>query len=222
MRINLLPPEILERHRARRRTFAVAVAGLVVLALIGVFYLFQLMRLGEVRDEVENQEAENAEIQAEINELQDIEALQQEAEATRLLLNQLLADRVLWSGVLRDVSLVIPGRVWLTGMTGQLGAASAPTATTGTTPPPATTTTVTDEATGTGTGVIGQITFTGFGFEHRDVALWLSRLEDVRGFLNPWASSSTKSLIGTTEVVQFTSSVDLSEQAIARRVGDGE
>ena len=216
MRINLLPPEILERHRARRRTLVVIAAGLVLLAFIGVFYIVERMRLGEVQDEVQAQEDQNALLQGEIAELQDIEALRQEAEATRVLLNQLLSDRVLWSGVLRDVSLVIPGRVWLNGMTGQLGTAGEAT----TTAPATTTTTVTDEAGAPGGAVIGQISFTGFGFEHRDVALWLSRLEDVRGFLNPWLSSSTKSVIGTTEVVQFASSVDLSEQAIARREED--
>jgi hypothetical protein len=51
------------------------------------------------------------------------------------------------------------------------------------------------------------------------VALWLSRLEDVRGFINPWLATSTKSVIGTTPVVNFTSSVDLSEDALARRGG---
>jgi len=68
---------------------------------------------------------------------------------------------------------------------------------------------------------VGQISFSGFAFDHRDVALWLSRLEDVRGFINPWLSSSTKSELGTTTVVQFASSVDLSEEALARRAGRG-
>jgi hypothetical protein len=67
--------------------------------------------------------------------------------------------------------------------------------------------------------LIGQISFDGFAFTHRDVALWLSRLEDVRGFINPWLSNSTKTNIGTQEAVQFTSSVDLTEQALARRRG---
>ena len=210
MRVNLLPPEIYERQRIRRRTGAVVAVGLIILLAIGAFYFLQVVRLNEVEENVAAQEARNAELQAQINDLQDIAALETEIAATRGLLNDLLADRVLWSGVLRDISLVIPGEAWLNGLTGTAGVpTSGETATEVTTP----------TTPGTTGGLVGQITFNGFAFEHRDVALWLARLEDVRGFVNPWLSSSTKSLIGLEEVVQFTSSVDLSEQALARRAG---
>jgi Tfp pilus assembly protein PilN len=205
VRINLLPPEIYERQRVRRRTAAVIVVGLIVLAAVGAFYFLQILRLNEVEDDIAAQEAENAQLQAQIGELQEIDALIMEIEATRGLLSSLLADRVLWSGVLRDISLVIPGQAWLNGVNGQVGVPGAE----GTEPaqPGA---------------LVGQISFNGFAFTHRDVALWLSRLEDVRGFVNPWLSNSTKTDIGTQEAVQFTSSVDLSEQALARgRRGGG-
>jgi Tfp pilus assembly protein PilN len=212
VRINLLPPEIYERQRVRRRTAAVVVVGLIVLAALGAFYFLQTLRLNEVEDDITAQEAENARLQAQIAELQEIDALQREIEATRTVLNVLLADRVLWSGVLRDVSLVVPGQAWLSGLSGQVGAPGAVDTTTGTT------VTTPGQAAQPG-ALVGQISFDGFAFTHRDVALWLSRLEDVRGFLNPWLSNSTKTLIGTQEAVQFTSSVDLTEQALARRRG---
>jgi Tfp pilus assembly protein PilN len=231
VRINLLPPEIYERQRIRRRTAAVVAVGLIVLAALGAFYFLQVLRLNEVEDEITAQEAENAQLQAQIGELQEIDVLQQEIEATRTVLNSLLVDRVLWSGVLRDVSLVIPGQSWLAGLSGQVG---APAGAIGTTTAPATTTTTAPATTTTVPGqsvqpgaLIGQISFDGFAFTHRDVALWLSRLEDVRGFVNPWLSNSTKTDIGTQQAVQFNSSVDLSEQALARRRagqggGDGQ
>jgi Tfp pilus assembly protein PilN len=205
VRINLLPPEIYERQRIRRRTAAVVVVGLIVLAAVGAFYFLQVLRLNEVEDDIAAQEAENAQLQAQIAELQEIDALIIEIESTRGLLSSLLADRVLWSGVLRDISLVIPGQAWLSGVNGQVGVPGAE----GTEPAEA-------------GALVGQISFNGFAFTHREVALWLSRLEDVRGFVNPWLSNSTKTLIGTQEAVQFTSSVDLSEQALARgRRGGG-
>src|ERR671919_1932563 len=207
MRINLLPPEIRERQRYRRRTAAVVLIGIIVLAALGAFYVLQVMRLADVEEDVEAQQAENAELQQEIAQLQRFAELEQELQDTRNLLNTLLADRVLWSGVLRDVSLVIPGEMWLSGLTGSLTAAPTAEGTTTTTP------------TVPGGGLVGQITFNGFAFDHRDVALWLSRLEDVRGFVNPWLSNSQKTPIGLTEVVQFTNSVDLSEQALARQGG---
>jgi Tfp pilus assembly protein PilN len=218
VKINLLPPEIHERQRTRRRTAAVIAVGVILLAGVGAFYFLQVLRENSVKEDIEAQQAENAQLQQEINELQEIAQLQQEIEATRGLLSTLLADRVLWSGVLRDVSLVIPGQVWLNGFTGQIGAPAAGTTTTTTT---ATTTTTTTPGQAAGGALVGQISFNGFAFTHPDVALWLSRLEDVRGLVNPWLSNSTDTQIGTETVVQFTSSVDLSEQALARRGGGG-
>lgn len=214
MRINLLPPEFLERQRARRRTIAVVAVGIIVLAALGAFYLLQAMRLADVRDQVAQQESENARLTAQIAELQNIHQLEVEVLEKRRLLAALQADRVRWSGILRDISLVIPGEAWLSGLTGATaGATAVDPGVAGTQPggaaPP----------TAVGGALIGEITFNGFAFEHRDVALWLSRLEDIRGFVNPWLSTSSKTTIGLQEVVQFTNSVDLSEQVLARRGG---
>jgi Tfp pilus assembly protein PilN len=210
MRINLLPPEVGERQRMRRRTLLVGIIGLVVLLGVVAFYFLQVIRLSGTEDDIAAQEAENAELQRQIDELSDIAALEQEIAATRDLLAQLLEDRVLWSGVMRDISLVLPGELWLNGVTGTVGQAAAVE---GATAP---------VTAATGGGLVGQVSFNGFAFDHRDVALWLSRLEDVRGFINPWLSNSTKTLVGVTEIVQFTSSVDLSEQALARSAGEEE
>jgi Tfp pilus assembly protein PilN len=227
MRINLLPPELYERQRVRRQTGVVIVLGVLLLAALGAFWFLQVLRENAVKEDIAAQEAENARLQQEINELQEIGQLQAEIDGTRQLLNTLLADRVLWSGVLRDISLVIPGQVWLNGLTGQVGTPPATGGTT-TTTTAAPTTTTTTTTTGTTTGqaapgpaLVGQISFNGYSFTHPDVALWLSRLEDVRGFVNPWLQTSTDTIIGSQTVEQFTSSVDLSEQALARRGGGG-
>lgn len=210
MRINLLPPEVGERQRLRRRTFLTVAIGAGLLLVIGGFYFLQVLRLSGVEEDIQAQEARNAELQQQINELDDIAALEQEIAQTRQLLEALLQDRVLWSGVMRDISLVIPGELWLEGLTGTVGTATAEGGETA--------------AVTTGeSGLIGQISFNGKAFDHLDVALWLSRLEDVRGFINPWLSSSTKTVVGeegsAVNLVQFSSSVDLSEQALARRTG---
>lgn len=202
MRINLLPSEIRERQVARRRTIAAGVVGLLIIAAVGGFFFLQQVRLSSVQDELAQQQAVNAQLQQDINELQRFADLEAELLATRGLLAELLQNQVLWSGVLRDISLVIPGTAWLTALQGTITA--EPVATEGA--PPAT-----PEG---AAGLVGQITFTGNALDHPTVALWLARLEDVRGFVNPWLSSSQKTEIGTTEVVEFNSSVDLSEDAI--------
>jgi Tfp pilus assembly protein PilN len=198
MRINLLPPEIKQRQRVRRQTGAVVALGVVVLGLVAGFFVLQQIRLNGLRNDLADQEQVNAALRAQIAELQQFDDLQQELLATRQLLTQLTEDEVHWSGILRDVSLVIPGNVWLTTMEGSLEG----------------------EEVVTGSGLVGQISVNGYGLSHRAVALWLSRLEDVEAFANPWVSNSQKTTIGATEVVQFSSTVDLSELARAQSGGE--
>lgn len=205
MRVNLLPGEIRERERVRRRGGAVAVVGVLVLAALGAFYFLQQMRLNDLEQDLATQQAENDRLRGEIAELQEFDQQQRELAASQDLLNTLLADEVRWSGVLRDISLVIPGQTWLTTLNAQITPDAEAT---------------TQPAQGP-SGLIGQISFNGFGLSHRAVALWLTRLEDVEGFANPWVSTSQKTEIGLQEVVQFTSTTDLSEQVLARSQGGG-
>lgn len=200
MRVNLLPSEIRERQIVRRQAILIGVFGALIVVALGAFFVLQQLRLNGVRSDMAVQEEQNQQLRQEIATLQRFDQLQREAEESRTLLASLMADEVLWSGVLRDVSLVIPGEAWLTGFTGESGGSSAAA------------TTVTP-------GLIGQISFNGHAMDHRTVALWLTRLEDVQGFINPWLSNSQKTLIGEREVVQFTSTVDLSQDSLARPGG---
>jgi len=200
MRINLLPPENKERQRVRRQTVAVVMTGVLLLVALGAFFLLQQTRLTSAENDLRDQQAVNADLQQDVNELQQFDQLAAEVEASRGLIAQLLENQVLWSGVLRDISLVIPGQVWLDSLSGSVTAEAAAGGAT-------TTDTVTQ-------GLIGAISFSGNGFDHRSVALWLARLEDVSGFVNPWLASSTKSEIGPAEVVDFQSSVDLSADVV--------
>lgn len=206
MRVNLVPGEIKERQRIRRRGGAVAVVGVVVLAALGAFYFLQQVRLNDLKTDLAAQQAENDRLRDEIAELQEFDQQQRELASTRGLLDTLLADEVRWSGVLRDISLVIPGQTWLTSLNAQITPATAETAQ----PPEGP------------SGLVGQISFNGFGLSHRAVALWLTRLEDVEGFVNPWVSTSQKTDIGPQEVAQFTSTTDLSELILVRGGGDAE
>lgn len=209
MRINLLPQEVRQHQRVRRQTAAVVAAGVIILAGIAALYFLQMLRLTGVRNDLEEQQAQNAGLQGQINDLRRFDELQREVEASRQMLTSLMSNEILWSGILRDVSLVIPSDVWISAI-----AAQTTETTGGVAPGPV--------AGGqTGQGLVGNISFSGFSLDHRAVALWLARLEDVRGFANPWLSSATKSEIGSTSVVQYTSSVDLSQKAVARgrRVG---
>jgi Tfp pilus assembly protein PilN len=204
--VNLLPPDLRERQRLRRQTFGVAAVGVVALLLVAVFFFLQVMRLRDAESDLDAQRAENAQLEADIARLLRFQEILDQLAARRDLLGGILENEVSWSGVLRDISLVIPSQVWIQDMTGSV------TVPTGGTPPEAT------EGTQP-TGLIGNITMNGVSLDTPGVALWLTRLEDVQGWANAWLSSATKSELAGSEVVNFSTSVDLTAEAAIRGGG---
>lgn len=205
-RINLLPPEIAARRKARQAWAATGVAGVVLLAALGGFYFLQTMRLADEQEKLEQQEQINADLQRRAAQLAQFEQLQQEL-ANRLgLLDQLTAREVRWSGVLADISLVIPNNVWLNGFTGSLTAGDQPQAAAQPGVP----------------AVIGDVQMAGSTFEHIDVAQWLARLAGVDRFLFPYISLSSRGELFGVDIVNFNSSVQLNELALRKNQRGGE
>ncbi|MBI4259251.1 MAG: hypothetical protein HY658_01675 [Actinobacteria bacterium] len=200
--VNLLPRELRERQRIRRQTFLAGAGGAALVLLVLAFYFLQVVRLGEVEDQLADQRAENAQLEQEIASLRQFEELRQRLDVQRALVGRILQNEVSWSGVLRDISLVIPRDMWLTDMT---GAVTAPT--------------VGGETAAETTGLIGSIQFNGVSFDTPTLALWLTVLEEPRGWVNAWLSTASKGKIGTAEVVTFSSSVDLTPDAAVRIAG---
>jgi Tfp pilus assembly protein PilN len=197
--VNLLPPEIRARQRTRRQTILVALAGAALVAVLMFFWVLQGLKLNQVNDDVAAQEQTNQQLQAQVNDLQRFATIDAKLKERQQILTATLAGTVPWSGVLHDLSLVIPDKMWLTSLTGSL------TTTTGTTPPPVTTT--------TGGNLVGSIQFQGDALDKETVALWLTRMEEVHGWVNAWLSQAQESKINTTPVVSFNTSVDLSKAA---------
>jgi type IV pilus assembly protein PilN len=201
--INLLPSEVKQRQRTRRSTVLVGFAGgAVVAVLVGLWFL-QGVHLSDTESKLADQQQANARLQAQISKLHRFEEIRNDLENRRTLLRQTLAGTVEWSGVLHDLSLIVPDRMWLTQMTGQLNTTSAA--------PVAPTAPVT--ATGTGPPLVGTIQFTGDALDKQTVALWLTKLESVRGWVNSWLTQATETDAGGTRVVTVNSSVDLTKRA---------
>jgi len=123
--VNLLPPELRERQAVRRTTSLVVAVGLAALALIGVLYLFQVLRLSQVRSDLEAQESTNARLVRQIASLREFAALQAELAVKEALIDVIFVNEVSWSSALLDVSRVMPDATYLTNLTGQIEATVA-------------------------------------------------------------------------------------------------
>ncbi len=193
--VNLLPLEVQQQRKTRRQTTMVTSAVAGVLGFLILIFILQSARLAAASRQLEEQQAVNGRLQTEISGLTRFEQLKQAVTEKEGLLGNVLRGEILWSGVLRNISLVIPRDMWLTSLTGQLQVSSTSSA----------------SSTPVGEGLVGNIQFQGSAFAHTTVADWLTRLESVEGWLNPWISTSSRA--GTGEQVSFSSSVDLSVAA---------
>ena len=199
--VNLLPSEILEGQKWRRMTLLVLAAGAAVIGLVFVFYLLQTRTLGGVQDDIEAQRATNEGLRANIAELQRFEDLQVLAQAKQQLLASAFAGEVSLSGMLMDVSRVIPSEAALNA----LAIAITPVS------PDA----VPVEGAPT---FVGTITASGEGDGIDTLSTWLTRLEQVEGWVNPWMSSISRRGEGET-VFTFSSGVDLTVEVLTERGG---
>jgi Tfp pilus assembly protein PilN len=200
--INLLPPEVRNRQRTKRHTILVAVAGAAVAGALIFLWVLQGVHLSQVDQEVADQKQTNAQLQVQIDNLHHFAEIRSRLETRKTLLRQTLSGTVEWSGVMHDLSLVMPQRMWLDTMTGTL-TASTPGALPATAP----------TTTGGSSNLVGSITMDGNAMDKETVALWLTKLETVRGWVNAWLSQAQETKLGVTPVVSFNTSVDLTKAA---------
>jgi Tfp pilus assembly protein PilN len=121
-------------------------------------------------------------------------------------LSTALQSRLVWDRILRQISAVLPGDVWLTTLSGQ-GPTPAP-------PPPPPTTTTTDTTTTTTTTtsapapppppVGGPLSLVGYTYSQEGVARLLSRLAVVPALQDVKLVQSQQSDVAGQTVVSFT------------------
>jgi Tfp pilus assembly protein PilN len=197
--VNLLPPEILQGHRSRQVALFVGAGCAVVLVLIFLFYILQGQRLGSVNDDVATQEIANQNVRTQISALQSYATLQAAAQAQQQLLREAYTNEVSFSRLLMDVSRVIPSDMALDTLSLQLTAPTAGAAATSTGP----------------TVFVGTLSASGTAASVQSIATWLTRLEQVEGWVNPWTSNATLTT-GTTSYT-FSSTVDFTNGIVTDR-----
>ena len=200
--VNLLPPDILQGQRFRRLTLTVLAAGAIILALIIIFFLIQVGRLGSVNDDIAAKKQSNAQLQSQIDSLQKYDDLQVQAQQAQSQLDAAYAGEVSFSGMLMDLSRVIPSDAYLSTFSATI-----------TGPPPAGGTTTT-------TPLIGTMTTGGEAIGFDSLSIWLTRLELVQGWVNPWMPTIAADT-AVPNAYTFTTSVDLTQDVVTQR-GQGQ
>jgi Tfp pilus assembly protein PilN len=191
VRVNLLPPEILESARLRRVRAGLA-AGLVgVVGAVAVLYAGAAGSVADAGQTLEAATARQAQLRSETTRYADVDGVYARTAAAREMLAQAMGQEVRYSELLDDLSLTVPDRVWLTS----IEVTQAPAA----------------------SGGLGTVTFTGSGTSHDDVAAWLESLSEHEALADAAFSSSTATTVGSRRTVAFTSTATLTSAALSKR-----
>jgi Tfp pilus assembly protein PilN len=213
-RVNLLPPEIAEAATLRRLQAALAGGVLAAAGLVVALTLAASASADAARDDLAATQAEQNRLSGEIAQLEPVRATSLQVDAAEARLSQASVNEIEWSQYLSDLSVTLPGNVWLEQMS-----VAPPAAVAAAQPPPDPATAAAQPAPDPATADYGTVTFTGRGSSHADVAEWLEMLEAQPGYRDPYLSTSTVDDALASETVVFTSTVTVGPEALANSNG---
>lgn len=188
-RIDLIPPELVEKHQARRIIGLIAIGSAVIFAILIFVYVLTLGRILIATDRVDQIAAENTKVQAHIAKLKPYNERKTVLDDRQKIVETIVADQVLWSSVLNDISMVVPNDIWLKSVKMDIGpilsakASASATSKTVTKPP---------------------ITIVGNAFNHAAVARWLVHLGEINQFRGVWLDYATEQTLAASQTTSPT------------------
>lgn len=197
-RIDLIPPELVEKQRAQRIIALMTVIFIVVLFgiafLTGLSYLQKVM----VGGRLQTLKTEKVKVDSSIEKLKVYEERKNILTSRQKILTSITKDQVFWSSILNGISMVIPSDVWLKTFKGDVSAALKAKET---------------KAGAAPTAITPDITITGATFSHSAVARWLVRLNEINQFRSIWLTSSEEKEVGTTgqKQIEFNTTATLAQ-----------
>jgi Tfp pilus assembly protein PilN len=201
--VNLLPPEIAEKRRARLIQVGMGAAFAASLVVVGGVYMLAHQSVANAQSDLEAAQAKNASLSAQVAKFTGDKTMRADLTAQQGMLTSAMGGEIQWSHFMNDLSLRIPDNLWVTHITFTESGVPGATA-------PASASSVPDAG-------IGKIAFSGVAYTHDDVATWLDSLAREKGYANPYFSNSTTAFIGDTATVNHTSSVSLTPDALSGR-----
>ena len=197
-RVNLLPPEIAAGRAFRKVQCALGAGVLATFGIVGVLFLLASSSAKNAGEQVNAATARSSQLTVEAARYAEVSRVYARAAAAQVMLTQAMGEEVRYSQLLNDLSLRVPENVWVKALSfNQLAAGVAPL--------------------GSVTPGVGVLSVTGMAFDHDDVAVWLESLAAQKSYSDPDFANSTESLLGTREVVTFSSTANLTTATYSGR-----
>jgi Tfp pilus assembly protein PilN len=196
-RVNLLPDEIVAERQLRRTQMGL---GAVVLATVGAVaagFVVAAASAAAAQDDLDVATANTSRLTAEQAEYAEVPQVLGQVQAAQEARATAMGADVLWYDYLGHLSASYPKDVWLRDLT---VTANAP-----------------GQVAGAPADQIAKIDFNGTGAQHTGTADWLDVLGATPGLANPMYSESTRTDIDGTVVVDFTTSVSVTRDALSHR-----
>lgn len=203
-RVNLLPPEIAEQAMVRKVQMGLGAGVLAVVGVVGLLFVSASHSVSSAQASVDTAKQQQVQLNSQLAKYSDVTAVYNAAAAAQAQLTTAMGQEVRYSQVLHDLSLSVPSTVWLKSV----GITQAP---------PATASTAPAAGGAAAPAAIGTVSFTGVGFSHDDLALWLESLAGQKTYSDPYFSNSTEALLGSRKIVNFTSTANLTNAALSNR-----
>ncbi len=116
VRINLLPPEVLEKRRWEKWYPYVFIAFAILAAILVLIYAYLMLSGGAKNAELQSLKEQSAALQAQADAFSIFEQKEQQLAARSAIAQRALASRLDVGNIAEEVSLVLPDEVWLDTM----------------------------------------------------------------------------------------------------------
>jgi Tfp pilus assembly protein PilN len=130
IRINLIPPEILQRRRDEGRWRWVWIGGGVLAIVLVLFWGVMFLTVASSSTDVASIQQQATGLQAQTSRFQLFQAQQNDLAARQAAVAAATQGRIDWATLLDDVGLVLPTDIYLTSFTGTDAGAGANSAVT--------------------------------------------------------------------------------------------
>lgn len=205
---SLLPPEVRQRRQIAASKRRLGIALVLLAVTLGLWWGIARLQLATATAELNNAQAELRAAEQEQEKYRDVPVVFAAVAAARSELAQAMGSEVQVARLLSDLSIITPPGVSLLDMSLVTTVAQQDSAS-------ATTVAATADEVG-----VGSVTFTGSAATFEDVSTWIDTLRGNSDYRDVVLTEVSRD--STSGVYSFTSSAELSDQALSARFVEEE